>query len=150
MARLHEASQERLASLIGLDKRDDAPALQKYVVPRGPEGGGAGSTKRRPSPKPKRVAIALAFDEEERIAALLQAIETVKRDAVALPLIPDQLGAPIAGHAIANAQESAIGALVRNGERLTGLPGRGFERSQGRASAKTRSADVSAPRKPQG
>ena len=122
MARLHEPPQERLASLIGLDKRDDAPALQKDVVPRGPESGGAGSAKRRPSPKPKRMAIALAFDEEKRIAALLQAIETVKRDAVALPLIPDQLGAPIAGHPIANAQETAIGALVGNGERLLVWP----------------------------
>src|SRR6516164_3624812 len=64
------------------------------------------------------MAIALAFDQEQRIAALFQAIEPVKRHAVALRLIPDQLGVPLARHAIANAQETAIGPPVGDGNRL--------------------------------
>ena len=68
------------------------------------------------------MAIALAFDQEQRIAPLFQAIEPVKRHAVALRLIPDQLGVPLARHAIANAQKTAIGALVGDGNRLLAWP----------------------------
>ena len=42
VARLHEALQKRLASLIRLDKGDHAPALQEDIVAGRPEGGGAG------------------------------------------------------------------------------------------------------------
>ena len=108
VARLHEALQKRLASMIGLDKGDHAPALQEDIVAGRPEGGGARRAKRRSSAKPKRMAIALAFDKKEWIAALFQAIEPVKRHALALRLIPDQLGVPLARHAIANAQETAL------------------------------------------
>ena len=89
--------------MIRLDKGDHAPALQEDIVAGRPEGGGAGRAKRRFSVKPERMAIALAFDEEQRIAALLEAIEPVKRHAMALRLIPDQLGVSLARHAIAHA-----------------------------------------------
>jgi len=118
VARLHEALQQRLAALIGLDKGDHTPPLQEDIVAGRPEGGGARRAKGRSSAKPERMAIALAFDKKEWIAAFFQAIEPVKRHAVALRLIPDQLGVPLARHAIANAQKTAIRPPVGDGNRL--------------------------------
>ncbi len=150
VARLHEALQQRLAALIRLDKGDHAPALQEDIVAGRPEGGGAGRAKRGSSAKPERMAIALAFDKEERIAALFQAIEPVKRHAVALRLIPDQLGVPLARHAIAKAQETAIGPPVGDGHRLLTGPVRVLHGLKPERSAKIRGADVSASRRPRG